>query len=160
MNDMVVQEKPLQSMMGAALALDIAMRDEGKWPVLYDDDTIMKSYGLSRTGFDEIVQSEFFKKKVEDFKIKIRDEGLAFKVKAEAYADDVLTSTYLITQDMNVAATTRLAAAEKIVRWAGRDGTSAIEGGNKAALSGIQIIIGGDTSKGVIIDGQAQQVPS
>ncbi len=132
---------PVQAFKYDALALDIAMYDEGKWDMERDDAELRLAHGgMSEREFKRVLASEGFKEKVLGYREGIQKDGLSFAVKANAMAEEVLSMAYDIVRDPNVVASTRLAAGARIVAWAGIS-AEAQKAANVGTLAGSSIQI-------------------
>jgi hypothetical protein len=99
------------------MAFDIAMGEE-------DPEVLRERYALDEEAFDRIVAHPAFRKEVSQFMKDVRENGVTFKAKVRAQAEEYLEVVDELITDPLVGASLKLDAIKSVVKWAGLDGGS------------------------------------
>jgi hypothetical protein len=100
------------------LALDLALVIESGLGTVED---LLESNRIDHQDLADFSQDKQFLKTVEGYKDDIREKGLAFKLKARVQAEELLRTSYLLTQDPDVPASVKADLIKATVKWAGYD---------------------------------------
>lgn len=60
-----------------------------------------------------------FRKKVEAYRIEIRDKGMTFRLKARAQAEELLTTSWLLIHSPDVSPAVKADLIKSTVKWGG-----------------------------------------
>lgn len=107
------------------MAFDMAMGEE-------DTDVLCERYALGEEAFNRILAHPAFRKEVSAFMKDVRENGVTFKAKVRAQAEEYLEVVDEIVNNPLAGASLRLDAIKSVVKWAGLDGAAAA-GGNGGA---------------------------
>lgn len=123
------------------LAFEIALMLEGSGEPLTE---ILKARGLAKEEMTSISVDPVFNNKVNTYRDDIRANGLTFRLKARAQAEELLTTSYNLIHDIDVSPAVKADLIKSTVKWAGlepRDKGPQVGGGGVS----IQINLGGST---------------
>lgn len=126
------------------IALDLALVLESGMGTVED---LLTSNRLKKEDLEDFTADKNFLRVVEDYRTDIREKGLGFKLKARAQAEDLLKTSYIMTQDPDVPASVKADIIKSTVKWAGYDTPPPIQGGGPSSGVSITINFSGDTGK-------------
>jgi len=92
------------------LTLDLALGMESL-------EDILASHGLSQAHYDRLITVPSFRRELAVAMREMRENGVSFSRKAAAQAESYLFNVDDIVHDMDVPASTRLAAIQSVVKW-------------------------------------------
>jgi hypothetical protein len=98
------------------IALELALVLESGLGTLED---LISSNHIAKEDLVEFNHDQTFLRTVEDYRVEIREKGLAFKLKARVQAEELLRTSYLLTQDPDVPASVKADLIKATVKWAG-----------------------------------------
>ncbi len=98
------------------IALDLALVLESQLGTVQD---LLESNRITDRDLAEFSQDKQFLNTVEGYREEIRDKGLAFRLKARVQAEELLRTSYLLTQDPDVPASVKADLIKSTVKWAG-----------------------------------------
>jgi hypothetical protein len=124
------------------LAFDIALRLEGSGEEL---DEIIQRHRIDPMDLLAFNKDPVFLKKVEHYRVEVREKGITFKLKARAQAEELLTTSWSLIHSPDVSAAVKADLIKSTVKWAGLEpkGVEAAEQGGGGVK--ITINLGGDT---------------
>lgn len=129
-------------------AFDIALRLENSGEELTD---ILKRHNVSVTELMKFNTDPVFLKKVDSYRNEIRDNGVTFKMKARAQAEELLTTSWVLIHSPDVSASVKADLIKSTVRWAGLESKSESDsGGNNGGVKIVINLAGQDVSATVI----------
>lgn len=76
-----------------------------------------------------------FVRAVDEYREDIRDKGLAFKLKARVQAEELLRTSFLLTQDPDVPASVKADLIKATVKWAGYETPAQTQAGPTNGVS-------------------------
>lgn len=117
------------------LAFEVALALEGSGESLND---ICHRHGIALDKVRKFQQDKSFLKSVKAFREDIRENGVTFKVKARAQAEELLKTSWEMIHDKDVSHAVRADLIKQTVKWAGLDGKSEESAG---AAGGVKINI-------------------
>jgi hypothetical protein len=98
------------------LALDVALTLEGSGETLQE---VMVRHQIDANAILAFNADPIFLKKVEIYRVEVRDKGMTFKLKARAQAEELLTTSYLLIHDPAVSPAVKADLIKSTVKWAG-----------------------------------------
>jgi hypothetical protein len=98
------------------LAFDVALTLEGSGETLQE---VVARHAITTNDILQFNQDPVFLKKVEHFRVEIREKGVTFKLKARAQAEELLTTSWLLIHDPGVSPTVKADLIKSTVKWAG-----------------------------------------
>ena len=98
------------------LALDVALTLEGSGETLQE---VMVRHQIDADAILAFNADPIFLKKVEIYRVEVRDKGMTFKLKARAQAEELLTTSYLLIHDPAVSPAVKADLIKSTVKWAG-----------------------------------------
>jgi len=98
------------------LALDVALTLEGSGETLQE---VMVRHQIDANAILSFNADPIFLKKVEIYRVEVRDKGMTFKLKARAQAEELLTTSYLLIHDPAVSPAVKADLIKSTVKWAG-----------------------------------------
>ena len=98
------------------LAFDVALTLEGSGESLQE---VVARHAITTNDILQFRQDPVFLKKVEHYRIEIREKGVTFKLKARAQAEELLTTSWLLIHDPGVSPTVKADLIKSTVKWAG-----------------------------------------
>lgn len=113
------------------LAMELALRMESP-------EETFKRHGLTAEQGLELLQTAGFAKLLERMTVEVRENGVSFKMKSRAIAEDLLAEVHDMATDPLVSSAVRLDAAKSVVKWAGlepKDDKEGARGGGGLTLS-------------------------
>lgn len=124
------------------LAFDIALRLEGSGEEL---DEIIHRHRIDPMDLLEFNKDPIFLKKVEHYRVEVKEKGITFKLKARAQAEELLTTSWALIHSPDVSAAVKADLIKSTVKWAGLEpkGAEPVEGGGGGVK--ITINLGSDT---------------
>jgi len=98
------------------LAFDVALTLEGSGDPLTE---VMARHSIKPDDILAFNADPVFLKKVDHYRVEIRDKGMTFKLKARAQAEELLTTSWLLIHDPGVSAAVKADLIKSTVKWAG-----------------------------------------
>ena len=98
------------------IALELALVLESGLGTVED---LLSSNRITKEDLVEFNHDQTFLRTVEGYREDIREKGLAFKLKARVQAEELLRTSYLLTQDPDVPASVKADLIKATVKWAG-----------------------------------------
>lgn len=98
------------------LAFEVALALEGSGEPIAD---IATRHNVTAQDVVEFTKDPQFQGRIEAYRKDIVENGLTFKLKARAQAEDLLTTSYLLIHDVDVPAAVKADLIKATVRWAG-----------------------------------------
>jgi len=125
------------------VAFDIALALEGSGETV---DEIRDRYGITTADILSYNSDPVFLRQVDDYRADIRDNGVTFRMKARAQAEELLTTSWGLIHDTNVSAAVKADLIKSTVKWAGLEARN--DDDNGLAAGGVKININfGDEAK-------------
>lgn len=101
---------------GSGMILDIALAMEAPDG---DLDKTLKAYSLTEEMLVRLRLDPAFEKQLESWRTEVRDNGLSFKLKSRAYAEEMLPEVRKIAGDEDLSPNSRLDAIRTLAKWGG-----------------------------------------
>lgn len=117
-------------------AFDIALRLENSGEELAD---ILARHKYTTADLLKFNTDPVFLKKVDGYRTEIRDNGVTFKMKARAQAEELLTTSWVLIHSPDVSPAVKADLIKSTVRWAGLESKSTEE--NTNSTGGVRITI-------------------
>jgi len=146
------------------LAFDIALVREGSGEPI---KAVLATHGLTKKDMLAFSSDPVFEKRVQEYQDDIKKNGLTFRLKARAQAEELLTTSYLMIHDPDTSAAVRADLIKSTVKWAGleptgKDATNGAGGGvtiqiNLPAVSHSASVVAAATQP-IFIEGVASVV--
>jgi hypothetical protein len=119
------------------LAFDVALTLEGSGETLQE---VMNRHSIKADDILAFNADPIFLKKVDHYRVEIRDKGMTFKLKARAQAEELLTTSWLLIHDPGVSAAVKADLIKSTVKWAGLEPkdntlTEGVSGGVKITIN-------------------------
>jgi hypothetical protein len=118
------------------LAFDIALMLEGSSETLTD---IAQRHNVQASDLQRWNRDTNFKRQIDSYREEIRDKGLTFRVKARAQAEELLTTSWRLIHDPEIAASVKADLIKSTVKWGGLEVKS--DENTSAAGAGVSITI-------------------
>lgn len=135
--------------------LEIALYLEGSGDTVED---LISRNQISADELQKLLSNPIFRTDLSRMREEVREKGLTFRVKARAMAEELLKSTWLLTQDNNVSPTVRADLIKAVVEWGDlkpKNKESAQDMGG-----GIKILINlGSTAPPLLVEGTQVTLP-
>lgn len=124
------------------LAFDVALTLEGSGETLQE---VMVRHNISGDDILRFNRDPVFLKRVEQYRNDIRDNGITFKLKARAQAEELLTTSWFLIHDPAVSPSVKADLIKNTVRWAGYEpkNNEPADGGTSGGVT-ITINLGSD----------------
>ena len=106
------------------LALDVALTLEGSGETLQE---VMTRHQIDANAILAFNADPIFLKKVEVYRLEVRDKGITFKLKARAQAEELLTTSYLLIHDPAVSPAVKADLIKSTVKWAGLEPSNTVQ---------------------------------
>jgi len=106
------------------LALDVALHRAGGGMGV---GAILSQHGLSRGDLVRLSKDSLFVARVGQLLDQIRDEGVLFRLKARAQAEDMLDEAWRMFHDSSVSDRVKVEIMDRMARW------GALEGGGESS---------------------------
>ena len=126
------------------IALDLALVLESGLGTV---EELLESNRLKQGDLEEFAHDKNFLRVVEDYREDIRDKGLAFKLKARVQAEELLRTSYIMTQDPDVPASVKADLIKSTVKWAGYDTPPPVQGATATGGVSVTINFSGESGK-------------
>jgi hypothetical protein len=119
------------------LAFDLALALEGSGETM---DEIKERHGVTASGMLVFNRDPVFLKRVEHYRDDIRENGITFKLKARAQAEELLTTSWTLIHSPDVSAAVKADLIKSTVKWAGLEtktdeNTGGVAGGVKININ-------------------------
>lgn len=101
-------------------AFEVALALEGSGEPMAD---ILARHNHDQNDLLAFTKDPQFQGRVEAYRKDIVENGLTFRLKARAQAEDLLTTSYLLIHDIDVPAAVKADLIKSTVRWAGLEPT-------------------------------------
>lgn len=98
------------------LALDVAMTLEKSGGTLQE---VLEEHHITADDLLAYRQDPLFLKRVEYYRVEIRDHGLTFKLKARMQAEELLATSFHLIHDPAVSPSVKADLIKSTVKWAG-----------------------------------------
>lgn len=106
------------------LAFDVGLALEGSGESLQE---VLSRHRITAHDLLLFNADPVFLKKVEHYRLEIRDKGMTFKLKARAQAEELLTTSWLLIHDPAVSAAVKADLIKSTVKWAGLEPKDAVQ---------------------------------
>lgn len=138
------------------LALDVALTLEGSGETLQE---VMNRHRITALDILEFNKDPLFLKKVDAYRVEVRDKGMTFKMKARAQAEELLTTSWLLIHSPEVSPAVKADLIKSTVKWGGLEpkGDTGMEQGGGGGVR-ITINLGGQAHEARIVDQNAMDV--
>ena len=138
------------------LALDVALTLEGSGATLQE---VMNRHRITALDILEFNKDPLFLKKVDAYRVEVRDKGMTFKMKARAQAEELLTTSWLLIHSPEVSPAVKADLIKSTVKWGGLEpkGDTGMEQGGGGGVR-ITINLGGQAHEARIVDQNAMDV--
>lgn len=138
------------------LALDVALTLEGSGETLQE---VMNRHHITALDILEFNKDPLFLKKVDAYRVEVRDKGMTFKMKARAQAEELLTTSWLLIHSPEVSPAVKADLIKSTVKWGGLEpkGDTGMEQGGGGGVR-ITINLGGQAHEARIVDQNAMDV--
>ena len=130
------------------LCFDIALQLEGSGEDMPD---ILSRHSLTPDELIEISKDPVFDKKVKHYRDDIRENGITFKLKARAQAEELLTTSWTLIHHPDVSASVKADLIKSTVKWAGLETKPDSDAGPTGGVS-ITINLGGEQHEMKVVD--------
>lgn len=135
--------------------LEIALYLEGSGDTV--EDLIARNQ-ISADDLQKLLSNPIFRTDLGRMREEVREKGLTFRVKARAMAEELLKSTWMLTQDNNVSPTVRADLIKAVVEWG--DLKPKNKESSQEAGGGIRILINlGATAPPLLVEGTTVALP-
>lgn len=116
------------------IALELALVLESGLGTVED---LLESNHITKEELADFTADKNFIRAVDEYKGEIREKGLAFRLKARVQAEELLRTSYLLTQDPDVPASVKADLIKSTVKWAGYEVPPqvAATGGNGVSIT-------------------------
>jgi hypothetical protein len=118
------------------IALDLALVLESGLGTV---EELLESNRLKKEDLEEFSADKNFLRTVDEYRGDVREKGLAFKLKARVQAEELLRTSYIMTQDPDVPASVKADLIKSTVKWAGYDAPAPVQGVN--TTGGVSVTI-------------------
>lgn len=138
------------------LAFDIALTLEGSGETIAD---IAQRHSISGENVLAFSKDPTFLKRVEIYRDEIRENGITFKLKARAQAEELLTTSWHLIHDHGVSPAVKADLIKSTVKWAGlepKDNPLADAGGGGVRIT---INLGNKPEDARVIDITPEEEP-
>lgn len=108
-------------------------------------DELKRQHGISSTDLLRFNKDPVFLNRVEHYQTEIKDNGLTFKLKARAQAEELLTTSWSMIHHPDVSAAVKADLIKSTVKWAGLEAKTDEGTGNAAGGVRININFGNNT---------------
>jgi hypothetical protein len=122
-------------------AMDISLLLEKSGDTL---DDVLNRHGIKADQLGKYNADPLFLKKVNDLRAEVRENGITFKLKARAQAEELLTTSWSLIHSPDVSAAVKADLIKSTVKWAG------LEPKNDAQIEGV----GGGVTISINLAGQ------
>lgn len=106
-------ERLLSPLLNYQLAMDVALG--------VDVDTILEAYSLQFHELEAVRKSGIFLQQLKEVEAQLREKGGAFRMKAQAQAEELLKESFKMAVDPDTDPKVRADMIKANVRWAGYD---------------------------------------
>lgn len=114
------------------LAFDVALTLEGSGESMQE---LMQRHRITATDILEFNADPVFLKKVDHYRVEIRDKGMTFRMKARAQAEELLTTSWLLIHDPAVSPAVKADLIKSTVKWGDLEPrTNAVTGDNSGGV--------------------------
>lgn len=119
------------------LAFDVALALEGSGETV---DEIKQRHEITSAEMLVFKKDPVFLKRVEHYRDDIRENGITFKLKARAQAEELLTTSWTLIHSPDVSAAVKADLIKSTVKWAGLEtktdeNTGGVAGGVKININ-------------------------
>lgn len=135
------------------LAFDVALKLEGSGEPL---KSILDTHKITKEVLESFLGDPTFKKRLEQLRTDIRENGLTFKLKAKSQAEDLLTTSWLLIHSPDVSPTVKADLIKSTVKWAGLEAKDVQDTTTSGGVT-ITINLDGGADKPKTIDVQAEE---
>lgn len=118
------------------LMLELALYLEGSGDTLPD---LCERNHVSPEELQDIVANSVFRDDLKKMRVEVREHGLTFRVKAKTMAEELLKTTWELTQDGAASPAVRADMIKSVVEWA--DLKPRNKGTEQGVAGGVQILI-------------------
>lgn len=136
------------------LVFDVALRMEGSGEPL---KSILDTHKITKEVLANFLDDPTFRKRLEQLRADIRENGMTFRLKAKSQAEDLLTTSWLLIHNPEVSPAVKADLIKSTVKWAGLEVKDTPEQG---ASGGVRITINLDNNNAQqphkLIDVQAE----
>lgn len=137
------------------LALDLALMLEGSGEDVKD---VLKRHEITQVDLIEYSGDPVFQTRVEAYRKDVRENGLTFKLKARAQAEELLQTSWVLIHDTSVSPAVRADLIKSTVKWAGLEpkGPEVATDGNKGVS--ITINLGGKPAEMRVVESEVAEI--
>jgi len=116
------------------LAMDVALMLENSGESI---DEVMARHNITIDDMGRFNTDKVFLKKVEELRGEIRANGMTFKLKARAQAEELLTTSWTLIHSPDVSAAVKADLIKSTVKWGGLEPkpTDSMDGGGSGGVS-------------------------
>lgn len=134
------------------LCFDIALRLEGSGEDLPE---ILARHSLAPLDLVEFSKDPVFDRKVRHYRDEIRKNGITFRLKARAQAEELLTTSWSLIHHPDVSAAVKADLIKSTVKWAGLEpkGDEPTQGAGGVSIT---INLGGEKQEMKLVDQAAE----
>lgn len=98
------------------LALDVALVLEGSGEAM---DEVLERHNVTTEQMRDFEKDPVFLKKISALRDDVRTNGMTFKLKAKAQAEELLTTSWMMIHDVDVSPAVKADLIKSTVKWAG-----------------------------------------
>ena len=98
------------------LAMDIALLLEGSGETLPE---VIQRHSITVADLGRFNADPVFLRKVDILRVEVRDNGMTFRLKAKAQAEELLTTSWTLIHSPDVSATVKEKLIAHTVKWGG-----------------------------------------
>lgn len=120
-------ERLLAPMLNYQLAIDVVLGSE--------EELILEAYDLQHHELQAVKQSATFRQQVKRVQKQLEEDGGAFRIKAQAQAEEMLKEAFKLSTDSDMDPKVRADMIKSQVRWAGYDTPKQDVGGGNSGFT-------------------------
>lgn len=98
------------------LAMDIALLLEGSGETIAE---VMARHTIDAAALARFNTDPVFLRKVNDLRVEVRENGMTFRMKARAQAEELLTTSWTLIHSPDVSAAEKVKLIANTVKWGG-----------------------------------------
>lgn len=128
--------------------LELALYLEGSGDAIED---LLQRNQLTPEDLQTLLLNPVFKMDLGKMREEVRDHGLTFKIKARTMAEELLKTTWDLTQDAMTSSTVKADLIKSVVEWGGLRPKTATETAGTGGGVKILINLGGNSGREITI---------
>lgn len=136
------------------LAFDMALLLEGSGETLNE---VMARHSITANDVLVFNRDPIFLRKVESYRIEVRDKGITFRLKARAQAEELLTTSWMLIHDPGVSPAVKADLIKSTVKWGGLEPKNDVDTSSGGGGVKITINLGNQQHEMNVIDYEQQE---